>query len=68
MDKVEQCHLCLSLLAGAVLGLATGMATHWSVGLLLFIVWTVVHGLTWGFAAARARHDELDIPDPETFS
>jgi hypothetical protein len=67
MDKVERCHLCLSLLAGAVLGLAISMATHWSVGVYLFIVWVVVHGLTWGFAGANATHDEPHKPDSETF-
>jgi hypothetical protein len=57
MDKVERCHLCLSLFAGTVLGLAIGIATHWSVGVLVFIAWLAVHAMTWGFATARARHD-----------
>jgi hypothetical protein len=68
MDKVERCHLCLSLFAGVVLGLAIGMATHWRVGVFLFIVWVVVHGLTWGFAEADAAHHEPHKPDSETLS
>jgi uncharacterized membrane protein (Fun14 family) len=68
MDKVERSHLCLSLLSGAVLGLAIGMALHWSIGVFAFIAWVVVHGLTWGFAPANAAHDELRKPDPETLS
>ena len=68
MDKVERCHLCLSLFAGAVLGLAAGMASHWSVGALLFLAWVVMHGLTWGFARGRPLHDKPHKPDTETFS
>jgi hypothetical protein len=68
MDKVERPHLCLSLFAGAVLGLAAGLATHWSVGFLLFLVWVLVHGLTWGFAPAKLPHDERQEPDRKTLS
>ena len=58
MDKVARCHLCLSLFAASVLGLAIGMATHWGIGLLLFIAWVVVHGLTWGFAEVHETPDD----------
>lgn len=68
MDGVERCHLCVSLFAGSVLGLAIGLATHWGVGVFLFIAWVVVHGLTWGFAGASATHDEPHKPDSETLS
>jgi hypothetical protein len=68
MNKLELCHLCLSLFAGTVLGLALALATHWSVGVLLLLVWIVVHGLTWGFAEPSAKQDEPHQPDSETLS
>ncbi|WP_156902284.1 hypothetical protein [Azohydromonas australica] len=67
MDKVARCHLCLSLFAAAVIALAIGMATHWSVGALLFIAWVVVHRLTWGFAELSTAPDAPHRPEPETF-
>ncbi|NML19093.1 hypothetical protein [Azohydromonas caseinilytica] len=63
MDKIEQRHLGLSLFAGVMLALALGMATHWSMGLLLFLAWLAVHGLTWGFAGAIAKPDDRRKPE-----
>jgi len=59
MKTIERCHLYLSLFAGLMLGLAIGLAAHWSLGLLLFVVWVAVHGLTWGFAETNATPSRM---------
>lgn len=43
--------LMLSVSCGVLLGLAAGGASHWAVGISLFMGWMVLHGLTWGFVA-----------------
>ena len=36
---------------GLLLALVVGAASHWSAGVAVLMVWIVLHGLTWGFAA-----------------
>jgi hypothetical protein len=42
----------ISLVAGALVALTIGIVSHWSVGVWIVLGWTVLHGLTWGFASA----------------
>lgn len=65
MSRIDWSCLVLSTITGLLLGFSVGSASHWSVGVVLFIGWMLLHRLTWGFAAMPVTPSEALYPDME---
>jgi hypothetical protein len=63
MSRIDWSCLVLSTITGLLLGLSVGSASHWSVGIVLFVGWMLLHRLTWGFAAIPVTPSETMCPD-----
>jgi len=65
MSRIDWSCLVVSVLTGLLLGLSVGSASHWSVGVGLFMGWMLLHRLTWGFAAVPVTPSETLCLDME---
>jgi hypothetical protein len=60
MIKIDWSYTFISVLAGVTLGLSVGIASHWGLGLAMFIGWLGIQAGTNGF------HAIADVPSAIT--
>ena len=65
MRHIDWPVVCVSLVAGVLLGITVGAVSHWSIGIAVLAVWLIGMGITEGLATAITPLTSKSEPNTE---